>query len=486
LNYRRAFDQSAIHKKFAPLLEQWGCAQNVFGQNGTDRAVASNQAQEEVLIDIPEQDSDTQGHELRLLMESSEVPKTVVDQLEEKYKKACLARLQNSRRWALTEDAREAVSTIALLSGAAVTVNSLLPPESMGSSFGIFALLFNTAYLLRPTIRCCWNLAKPPAHPLDALEQQFTQTQCFIPKALWPIITEKFMVARTNQFEQRNAMNFLEFVLGLTTYKQKPALTIDEKKLEQGIKTLFGNIDQFFADYEGIPSENIWVLKNNILKFVRSLRGDQTQAPRYLYLHGVGGIGKTYFIDQLSRWIEEIIPGSVLGENLVISTAEELEGSSNRPGAILRVLRNQLLGNKRGSVVFMDEASWLNKEDMANVAKRVFNGDQSAISTSYFGNGVDGTGIVLKIPPMLICAASNDEIKDPALKTRFDTIKFPTPKRETLVHYAQKIAAQNELVKNKTKKHTEFDFKAWLDRANVRNFRDVSAQIVPAILSASE
>lgn len=484
LNYRTAFDQNALYQKFAPLMERWGCAHNVLDQNAPiDR---TNQPEDTVII-FDTENSDTAEHELIPLIRSPETQKastnnTPLKNLEENYTKACLAKLQSARRWALSEDARIAGSAIALQASAVLALKTATPNE-VANGFGMFALFYDTAMLLRPALRSIWNLTKPPTHPLNGLEERFAINQCFIPKKLWPIITNKFMIARTNQFEQRNAMDFLEFSLGLTSCKQKPALTINEQNLRQGIQTLFNKIDHFFADYKDQPSENLWMLKDNVSKFILSLTNDHTQTPRYLYLQGLGGIGKTYFINQLSRWIEELIPDGVCFENVTVSGAEELEGSSQRPGAILRVLRNQLLKNKRGSIVFMDEASWLNKEDMISSAKRVFNGDQSTLTTSYFGSGVEGTGVALAIPPILTCLASNDQIKDPALKTRFDTIEFPAPKKETLIRYAREIAAQNDLLKDKTCKLAAFDFNAWIEKANVHNFRDVAAQIVPAILS---
>lgn len=460
INYQTTFDQKEIHKKFAPLMHEWGCTQNVFGPD-----VTLNQAS----VDTQEKVTISNGS---------------TEEFKKQYTQACLAKLRKDQRWAITEGAREAVSYLALETCALTALHYLVPKESLGGSFGTFVFVSNMAYTLKPLIQSGYNLAYPPSNALDALEKQFAQTQCFIPKVLWPVIIGKFTTARSNQFEQKNATDFLEFVLDLTTYKPKPVLSIDEQKLEQGMQEIFAKIDHFFDDYEKQPVENLWKLKNNVSKFIHTLiSGDHLKAPRYIHLHGLGGIGKTYFVNQLAGWIEEFIPGSVRYENMIISGADELEGNAQRPGALLRVLRNQLRENKRGSIVFMDEASWLNSPGMVCMAKRVFNGDQTKLSTSYFGNGVEGAGIDLAIPPLFIFVASNEQITDPALKNRFDTIEFPAPKKETLIRYARAIAEQNELIKRIRGTLSTFDFEAWLVRENVQNFRDAASQIVPAILS---
>jgi len=479
MNYENAFDQSAIHQQFKPLMEQWGCASNVFGRE--TKLPADEFASDEPAID---------DQNAPLLESKDEVTNytsnnQAIVPMQEDYACACHSKLHAARRWALTEEAREGCCMINLLGGATILNCLALPANSMGSSFGCFAFLFNSAQICRPIIRSCFNWHYPPSNVLGDLEERFAQTQCFIPKTLWPIIINKFAAARTNQFEQRSNMDFIEFVLGLTMYKPRPTVLINEEELASGMQNLFLKIDQFFKEYEANDqaSQNLWMLKNNIAKFIRLLLGDHTQTIRYLYLHGLGGIGKTHFINKLSQWVEELIPGSVRFENLNVSTSDELEGSSSRPGVMLRVLRNQLMANKRGSVVFLDEATWLNKEDMVSTSKRVFNGDQSQISTSYFGDGVEGTGIALKTSPMLIFVASNEKIKDPALKTRFDTIQFPMPKKGKLLSHARNIANNNKLIQDKRINLSKFNFEEWLEKSEVNNFRDVESQVVSAILS---
>ena len=54
------------------------------------------------------------------------------DPEEARYKKACLVQLYMARLWAITEEARESLMIMTLMSGAVVGVNMILPSDSMG------------------------------------------------------------------------------------------------------------------------------------------------------------------------------------------------------------------------------------------------------------------------------------------------------------------------------------------------------------------
>jgi hypothetical protein len=93
----------------------------------------------------------------------------------------------------------------------------------------------------------------------------------------------------------------------------------------------------------------------------------------------------------------------------------------------------------------MDEANWLNKEVMISPAKRVFNGELAQLSTSYFGPGIDGAGVQLEIPPMLVILSANESIQDEALRSRFDLMKFPSPTQRALAEYGEKLLSHEIL-----------------------------------------
>lgn len=450
IDYMDAFNQSKIHERFKNLMLASGCAGNVFSKSSTEQLPTKNKPLNPIV--------------------------------QKAYEQACLKKLQSARRWTITEPARESLTLLALSIGAAVATYKMIDEKSMGGSFSIFATISSSVFLLREVINSGYNFAFQSRSALTRLEESFAQNQCFIPKALWPAIIEKFMLARQNPFEQRKCMDFIEWTLGLTTYKPKPALAPKTGDASTIIKELHTRIDQFFNDYNDTSDgECCRTLKVNISKFILDLFNN-TQTSRCMYLCGPGGIGKTYFVQLLCSWIEELLPGSVQFEDLVITSAEELEGSQQRPGAMLRVLRNQLTANKRASVLFMDEATWLNHGHMTDCAKRVFNGNQSKLSTSYFGDGIEGTGINLNMPPMLIFVASNDEIKDPALKSRFDTIKYPLPKPEALKTHALNTIKRS-LILDHNSTPSEDNIGTWLESSKIGDFRHAEANVEQFVLS---
>ena len=217
INYRDAFNQTKIYERFKNLMVALGCAENVFSE----------------LIE----------HDAKDIKQPHPV-------IQKAYELACLRKLQSARRWAITEPARESMTLLGLLTCAAIATNTMLDKESMGGSFSVFAAIFNGVFLLRDTIRSGFNLAFQSQSALTRLEEQFAKNQCFIPNALWPAIVEKFMLAKQNPFEQRKCMDFIEFTLGLTTYKPKPSLQKHATTAQAVIQELHTRIDQFFSDYD--------------------------------------------------------------------------------------------------------------------------------------------------------------------------------------------------------------------------------------------
>jgi hypothetical protein len=258
LDYRDAFDQSKIYEKYKFLMEQWQCNKNVF--EITNRSNAHDEEQ-----DLP------------LLQEPYSDQREPLEKEHKDYEKECLKKLHAARRWAISEPARESLTLLLLMVAATGVINGLLDQESLGGSFSIFALIFNSVFLLRDTTRSAYQLAFQPAQPLDNLEEQFAKNQCFIPKALWPAIIEKFMLARQNQFEQSKCMDFIKFALGLTTFKPQKPLSVELNSREI-IGALHKNIDAFFDDYEEAKNDQSSTVHNyrgflkvNVAKFVLAL-----------------------------------------------------------------------------------------------------------------------------------------------------------------------------------------------------------------------
>ncbi|MBA3813214.1 MAG: hypothetical protein H0X26_01785 [Alphaproteobacteria bacterium] len=463
LDYNEGSNLKIIQKKYRPLIEKMGCSHN---------------------IDPPSDKEEKQEiQSIQLLSEEDE-------ESLKAYKAECLAHLAAVRRHTILRPAYEAGALVVLMGGA---TTYLLGPDSYGGSISILSGL----YYLMDGVRAGYNLYKKPTHPVDDLEKEYVQKQCFIPNPLWPVIIEKLMVARQNPFEEKRALDFLSFTLGLTIYEPKPSLYLRdednndlpldkgilkkdliERRIKQGI---ISKVDQFFKKYQPFEEDDLSLslLKANIRLFVKSLMGKGTQ-PKPLFLYGEGGIGKTHFAKQLVDWIQALLPMSVSYEPLIITSAAELEGGDTHPGAFLKVLRNQCRQRTRGSVVTMDEANWLNDKEYEAPAKRVFNGDFSKLSTTYFGVGVEGEGIKLPVPSKLVLVSSNNPIEEKYLKSRFGHIKFPMPLPEALFSYAAELF---ETLANEEEIELTLDkekLKTAIQKYECKSFRDIE-NIVPAL-----
>lgn len=444
LDYREVSNLRKIQIKYQPLMKEQGCAKN---------------------LDLEDNNDHSQKTHLRI----------------EDYQSECLKHLQHVRNATIFRPAFQRLWSEGILFGFAL-IGSYIDPDSIGSSFMFHASIAGFGYTMNGAISSIGSYLKPPTHPVDDLEQQYVKEQCFIPKNLWPGIIEKLMIARQNPFEQREALNYLSFTLGLTLYKAERPIE-DNIFKEEAISRILSRVDYFFMSYEPLKNPlDKATLRTNIKCFLQNLLGNTKEKPMPLFVHGVGGIGKTFFASQLIQWINEELPNSISEEAINITSPDELEGSESRPGAFLKVLRNKCLQRTRGSVVIMDEANWLNQSEFEAPAKRVFNGDLSKLSTDYFGKGIDGERIQLPMPPMLVFAAANQAIEEDNLRSRFAHFEFPRPKKEALREYALKIF-QEQIKEREIGDSTKEDVLSVIQGKS--DFREIK-KFVPAYLNSSE
>lgn len=138
MNYRQAFDQKKVHAKHKQLLEQLGCAANVFDldTNAVTVAVKPN------ADDAKESDLFVDS---KLVVIEAKVPQ----ELLAAYEKECLAQLQKEKRWTLLKPARKSAYILVLMIIATVVATKMLGSDSMGGSFSVFALLFNGVFYSR-------------------------------------------------------------------------------------------------------------------------------------------------------------------------------------------------------------------------------------------------------------------------------------------------------------------------------------------------
>jgi hypothetical protein len=406
INYRTTFKLAGVYKEFSDVTEQLGVADNVASPRTSSNSYS--------LIASDESVSNPERFEA--------------------FQKACIEHLRKQRLWTLSYPARESLTLLALMVGATYICMEFVGGGSFGGSFAIFAVLFNSVWFVRDIIRSSFNMISTPSHPLDVREKLYVTNQCFIPNAIWPKIEQGFMQARTNQFEESNALAFLDFALGFTALKKQPALTSDSEVIKRSV---FARVNRFFADYE-MPAESVtaYIVQANVDLFIDAIFGYSTVRPRPVFLVGEGGIGKTKFAHVIYEAISESLRDKVQFCNEVIAQPDDLEGSATKPGLFLKVAQQMHKGGLCGSVIMLDEATWLNADDHVSPAKRTFNGDLTNQKTLYFGSGPLGQGVEFSLPPMLVIVASNSNIEDAALASRFDRVNFSNPKKESLTRYA--------------------------------------------------
>lgn len=467
IRYSSAFDQEIIWQQYRPLMERLGCTTNVFEHDDND------------LIDMSANNGDRGYHIVQ--MDDADIDQ----EHYAAYQESCLKTLRRARRYALAEPGIYAGAEILAISTGAIAAMALLGKDSMGGSFAGFAAIFDSLRLTRGLIQSGYNLISVPDNVLESYEDRFAKNKCFIPRALWPKIMRELVSARQNEFSREKHTNFLQFALGFATCKAQPVLNLKDRSIDDVKRQLSGRLRNFFDTYtyDEHDEAGMYRMGLNVEKFIDRLFDQSAcSTPRYMYLHGTGGIGKTYCVHKLSQWINEVVP--VNFENIVINSVHDLEGNEDRPGALLKVLYNQLAQNKRGSIVMLDEATWLNDPAMIPAAKRTFNADQSTLNTEYFGTGSDGSGIPLTMPPMLIFVASNNELEDVALASRFDIIRYPMPSERLLIDYAIDFAQKSSVL---TREGVAVDndtierYVGGLDKQQ-RNFRHIEASVEAELL----
>jgi hypothetical protein len=402
LNYPKAFDQTDLYEEFQSYLEGLPCWENIAP---IEEGIEGERRLDHVVIPMEDQKA--------------------------AFEAACLRLLDEARFRSITKPARSAGSLFMLMVGTTGGLVLATGADSVGGSFGIFALSINCVWFFKDIMDSGWDLKDPPAHPLDSREKQFAISMVQIPKAIWPALIEKFIVARTNPFSQREALSEIDFALGFTLYREKPTLQFVPGLLSELLKDVKGYF-QHHKEFSDKTEES--KLKANLARFLLKLANPNQISSRPLYLTGPGGIGKTHFAGWLNRWFQKHIPGSTQYQKRVIYTPEELKGSSSKPGAFLSAIRSVCKDPRAtGAILFFDEANWLNDPTFNKDVKLTFDGEAlGTLTTEYFGKGPSQSGMSFPMPPFLVLLAGNQGIsdEDPALASRFDSVTFPMPTKD--------------------------------------------------------
>lgn len=504
VNINQAFKQDGIYAKHSELLKRLGCAHHLqqAGVMPQDEKIKFPLITEERLKELKKMKEDAGGFFYQCLCGTAEeqwLRKYIFGGITEQefllandpdqFKKDCLAQLEWERRKARWEPIQKSIKKSSFALAVAWITSSFGDPKSEAikktQQIGIGSALYG----LQEGVESIPSLIWPSDNPFKELEERFAENKCFIPPVLWPKIIKAFTYARDDTMNRQKHIDFLHFALDLTVYKPKPDLQLSGNRSVKDVKKeLETRIDDFFKDY---PQDRqvTATIKLNVAKFIDSLTSQSAPAPSYLYLHGSGGIGKTHFVQTLAQWLDELTVQAVSFESLVINDSNDLEGNRESPGAFVKVLRNQLAQGKRGSVVFIDEACWLNNASMCSTIKRTFNGNRTQLSVACFGSGIDGAvKIEAKVPMLIILAGNASNIEDKALATRIKNFFFPSPDKSALVKKALQVALQSNYLQEQGCEINEAIIAAWIKNLPLQNcnFRYIENNVEEYILELME
>lgn len=409
LEYGDAFSLQAVYDKHRTYLEHIGSA---------DNAVEEEKGQEPgaVCVQIEQED----WADAKKVFEAD-----------------CLTSLKGARRRALLTP----LISNTLFMGAVYVPPAIYIPilggiENLAAALSLSSTVFLVAPALNNIFTTVQNFFFTPNHVLDGLEPLYATRQHLIPRNLWPWFQGQFTYLRHNFSEE--AFNKLSFGVDLTLCQHPPIkevsnLSNTQAKLSQAIEVFFQGYETSSDPYA------LFHLKAALGTFLASFAHPQTEErTKPIYLYGPPGLGKTHFVTCLGEWLTECFPKHFRVRQQVITEPEELEGGGKNPGLFLNVLRESSMGERdQGCILFLDEADWLGKAHFSSKVKRTFNGNYHTLRTRYFGDGIDGQGLSLPLPPLLVILAGNSSIEDEAIRSRFNVIAFPEPKEETFQVYAR-------------------------------------------------
>lgn len=428
INYTKAFDQSRIYEKYSDLMEHIGCDENLkFSKPDSPSLFEQCQGVASGLIKDCQNNGDYIAIDLRDNLYYKE-------QLSN-FQNECLDLLKTERRTIILRPAYEQgyfqAALLSIVGTACYFVPSALP-------FSLPFVAMDLAYNGKVVLRALNNWLDTPRHSVDEVETIYAIHKCFIPNQFWKPIEDEFLKARGNQFSQNGALNFLEFTLGLTVYKRQSPLNLPSTP-EKIYQKLHDKVDGFFSDYEKFDKlMHLPSIKRSIADFIRGILGGE-ERPRYIYLHGSLGIGKTFFTESVNKWIEELLPNRTCYFDHKIRDVADLEGGPGVAGVYLSVLKNLCKEDKTAAVLLIDEATWLNRDEFIPSALKVFEKSKGKLQILYSGEGkAEKNNIEIDLPPILTFVAGNDKIENKALSSRFNFIEYPLPKKSTLIRHAIK------------------------------------------------
>ncbi len=340
--------------------------------------------------------------------------------------KSILAQLAKCKRDAVLRPVYENGLSFALQAGCIGFSMWALGTESMGGSFGGFAIATSLGFSMRQAIPAVWSYIYPGNDPYARFEQQFAKKMPYIPHQLWPQIIDTFGAARLGRFSYVRATNFFDIAFNLPVMHRFPYLPpLQTDEILSKANTINRFTDEFFANYENSQTARTQ-LRATTRKYLTKLATDEDGFV-CVHLEGPGGVGKTHYIKALAARISEVLGTDIPVEEINIrgTDSSELEGDQNTPGKVLAALSRVAKKGKPYGILVFDEAAWLNGP-LKEPAKKMFEPILGLFTSQYLA------GMDFSLKGFLIAFMSNDPISDPALSSRMSPVKFPTLKKESL------------------------------------------------------
>ena len=306
--------------------------------------------------------------------------------------------------------------------------------RNFGLGFAIFSFVTTLTRTLRPMIKAFYSWHYPGNDPYQVWENEFANKMPYIPHRLWPQIINTFGAARIGRFDYQKATDYFDTAFNLPEiyrYCYRRQALLSEEEISEKTNIINESTNSFFEDYENGDVARL-TLRAAIRDYLRKLACGEDGFV-CLHLHGDGGIGKTHYMRELAKKIQEVFPQQKIPvEEISIRSDNptELEGSKESPGQVIMALSH--IGKQKtpyGILVF-DEASWLNG-GLKETAKKMFEPNLGRFNSPY----LDGLEFSLK--GFLVAFLSNTEISDEALKSRMRSIPFPMLKKEKLAEKAK-------------------------------------------------
>ena len=334
--------------------------------------------------------------------------------------------LAKQKRDAVLKPVYEAGVTLGFQGTCTAALLSIMPLDSMGGGFGLFALMNIIAWVARDAGKAVYTYWRPGNDPYARWEKQFAERMPYITHELWPQIIDTFGAARLGKLSYVRATDFFDIAFNLPamhSFPYRPPVSIQQ--LPAKIRIINEFTARFFADYEGSDASRV-ALQASTRTYLKKLAYNEDGFV-CVHLEGPGGVGETHYMKVLAAKMSEVLETDIPFEEINIRSIEssELEGDKDIPGQVLEALSRIAKKGKSYGVLLFDEAAWLNGP-LKEAAKKMFEPNLGSFRARY----LDSLNLSLK--GFLVAFLSNVAVEDQALKSRMANVIFPNLRKDRL------------------------------------------------------